>query len=205
MASKDRISKAGKRTARRSFRQDSAPSGRRPESTGGSAILIDSGEIHREFGPDLGRERKSDVRRMRAQRTVNRCPDPALSTPRDDSRSTARRADRANVKNQRNIDILGLTYLGGPSMWTYPPVIEALVDIGELEDFPSDKLPGFPERLSSWIPTLIEHRCSYGERGGFLRRESSGGEGRSQGREREAPNGRYHPLAAACTAALSLS
>lgn len=74
----------------------------------------------------------------------------------------------------RYIDILGITHLRGPNMWTYRPVLEALVDIGELEDFPSNKLPGFYERLSEWLPTLIEHRCSYGERGGFLRRLREG-------------------------------
>jgi cyanophycin synthetase len=59
-------------------------------------------------------------------------------------------------------------------MWTYRPVLEALVDIGQLEDFPSDKLPGFVDRLCAWLPTLVEHRCSYGERGGFLRRLQEG-------------------------------
>ena len=73
-----------------------------------------------------------------------------------------------------DIRILGLTHLNGPSMWTYQPALEALVDIGALEDFPSDKLPGFVDRLCAWLPTLIEHRCSYGERGGFVRRLQEG-------------------------------
>ncbi len=76
--------------------------------------------------------------------------------------------------NKRDIRILGITELRGPSMWTYRPVIEALVDIGELEDFPSNTLPGFYERLSAWLPGLVEHHCSYGERGGFLRRLREG-------------------------------
>lgn len=75
---------------------------------------------------------------------------------------------------QKTIDILRVTPLRGPSMWTYDPVLEALVDIGALEDFPSDKIPGFPERLAAWLPTLIEHRCSYEARGGFLRRLHEG-------------------------------
>jgi len=64
--------------------------------------------------------------------------------------------------------------LNGPNIWTYYPTLEALVDIGELEDFPSDKIPGFYDRLSEWLPSLIEHRCSYEERGGFLRRVMEG-------------------------------
>ena len=65
-------------------------------------------------------------------------------------------------------------YLRGPNIWTYRPVIEAWVDIGELEDFPSNTLPGFYERLTAWLPGLVEHRCGVGERGGFLLRLREG-------------------------------
>lgn len=65
-------------------------------------------------------------------------------------------------------------YLAGPNMWTYRSVIEAWLDIGDLEQFPSNKLPGFTERLTSWLPGLIEHRCGVGERGGFVRRLHEG-------------------------------
>ena len=75
---------------------------------------------------------------------------------------------------KRDIEILSVTYLRGPNMWSYLPAMEALIDIGELEDWPSDKVPGLPERLESWLPTLIEHRCSYDERGGFLKRLREG-------------------------------
>lgn len=76
--------------------------------------------------------------------------------------------------SHKDIQILRMTHLRGPSIWTYVPVIEALVDIGELEDFPSNTLPGFNERLSAWLPGLIEHRCSPGVRGGFLQRLETG-------------------------------
>ncbi len=74
----------------------------------------------------------------------------------------------------KNIEFLRITPLRGPNIWTYRPIIEAWVDIGDLEDAPSNKLPGFYERLSSWLPSLIEHRCSEGERGGFLQRLREG-------------------------------
>ena len=48
------------------------------------------------------------------------------------------------------------------------------MDIGELEDFPSNTLAGFVPRLRAWLPGLAEHRCSYGERGGFVRRLDEG-------------------------------
>ncbi|AJP57790.1 cyanophycin synthetase [Pandoraea vervacti] len=75
---------------------------------------------------------------------------------------------------KKDIEIFDVLSLRGPNMWTYRPVLEAWVDIGELEAFPSNKIPGFPERLSEWLPTLIEHRCSIGERGGFLQRLREG-------------------------------
>jgi cyanophycin synthetase len=37
---------------------------------------------------------------------------------------------------KKDIDILRVTYLRGPNIWTYRPVIEAWLDIGELENFP---------------------------------------------------------------------
>src|SRR5678815_3133140 len=74
----------------------------------------------------------------------------------------------------RDIKFLEVRHLNGPNIWTLRPVLEAIVDIGDLEDFPSNTIPGFYERLSSWLPSLIEHRCSYGERGGFLRRLKDG-------------------------------
>ncbi len=77
---------------------------------------------------------------------------------------------------RKYIEILSVRHLKGPSMWKYgpAPVLEALVDIHDLEDYPSNRLPGLYERLSAWIPSLIEHRCSYDERGGFLRRLREG-------------------------------
>ncbi|MGX9220589.1 cyanophycin synthetase [Massilia varians] len=77
-----------------------------------------------------------------------------------------------NKKN--DIKFLRVTHLRGPNIWTYRPVIEAWLDIGELEDFPSNTLPGFTERLTAWLPGLIEHRCGVGSRGGFLERLRDG-------------------------------
>ncbi|WP_334157098.1 cyanophycin synthetase [Oryzomicrobium sp.] len=75
---------------------------------------------------------------------------------------------------KKDIEFLRIVSLRGPNIWTYRPALEAWVDIGELEECPSNTIPGFYERLSSWLPSLIEHRCSYGERGGFLRRVQEG-------------------------------
>lgn len=76
--------------------------------------------------------------------------------------------------DKKQIQIIKTFFLRGPSIWTYRPVIEAWVDIGDLEDSPSNTIPGFYERLSSWLPSLVEHRCGIGERGGFLQRLREG-------------------------------
>lgn len=73
-----------------------------------------------------------------------------------------------------HIDILRVTHLDGPNIWTYRPVIEAWVNIHTLEDHPSNTLPGFYERLVALLPGLVEHECSPGVRGGFLQRLQEG-------------------------------
>jgi cyanophycin synthetase len=74
----------------------------------------------------------------------------------------------------KSIEILSVKHLRGPNMWTYHPVIEVWVDIGDLEDYPSNLIPGFYDRLVQALPSLVEHRCSVGETGGFLMRVKEG-------------------------------
>jgi cyanophycin synthetase len=74
------------------------------------------------------------------------------------------------MTKKNDIKFLRVSYLRGPNIWTYRPVLEAWLDIGELEDYPSNLLPGFTERLTAWLPGLVEHHCGVGYRGGFLER-----------------------------------
>jgi cyanophycin synthetase len=78
------------------------------------------------------------------------------------------------MTKKKDIEILRVMYLRGPNIWTYRPVIEAWLDIGELEDYPSNTIPGLTDRLTTWLPGLIEHRCGVGERGGFIERLREG-------------------------------
>ncbi len=63
--------------------------------------------------------------------------------------------------------------LRGPNIWSRYPVLEAWVDLQDLNRA-SDTFPGFTDRLIAWLPTMIEHRCSIGERGGFFQRLRTG-------------------------------
>ncbi|MEY2399620.1 MAG: cyanophycin synthetase, partial [Actinomycetota bacterium] len=62
----------------------------------------------------------------------------------------------------------------GANIWSYRPAIRLVVDLGGLEDFPTDKLPGFTEQLMTLLPNLVEHKCSRGKRGGFVERLEEG-------------------------------
>lgn len=64
--------------------------------------------------------------------------------------------------------------LRGPNLWANYPVVEAWLDLEDLKDSSSEELPGFNDRLKSWLPSLIEHRCSEGVRGGLFQRLDRG-------------------------------
>ena len=49
-----------------------------------------------------------------------------------------------------------------------------LVDLGVLEEFPSNRIPGFSDALVALLPTLEDHACSLGRRGGFITRLQEG-------------------------------
>ena len=76
--------------------------------------------------------------------------------------------------NKSDLDFLRVTHLRGPNIWTYRPVIEVVIDLGSLEEAPSNKIPGLYERLVDWLPGLVVHRCGVGEHGGFLERLRDG-------------------------------
>lgn len=72
------------------------------------------------------------------------------------------------------LDIREIHILRGPNIWANYPVLEAWVDLGGLNDVSSEEVPGFNERIKSWLPGMIEHRCSEGEHGGFFKRLDRG-------------------------------
>ena len=59
----------------------------------------------------------------------------------------------------------------GPNVWAHFPVIRHVIDLGELENWPTGKLgDAFVDALLEALPGLHEHGCSYREPGGFVRR-----------------------------------
>ena len=80
----------------------------------------------------------------------------------------------ASATRFADIRLQQITYLRGPNIWTYRPVLEVWLDLGKLEDYPSNLIPGFTDRLTTLLPALIEHHCGVGERGGFIQRLNEG-------------------------------
>lgn len=62
----------------------------------------------------------------------------------------------------------------GPHLYSLTPMVRIRVDLGPLEAWPSDRIPGFAERLERELPGLEAHGCCYGRRGGFLSRLREG-------------------------------
>ncbi|TRW98014.1 cyanophycin synthetase [Flavobacterium gawalongense] len=72
--------------------------------------------------------------------------------------------------------IIKVQALRGPNIWSIQrkKLIQMRLDLEEMEQFPTNKIEGFRERIETMFPTMIEHRCSEGCRGGFFSRVERG-------------------------------
>jgi len=70
--------------------------------------------------------------------------------------------------------IIQFRILSGPNYWSLRPCIQMLLDIGELEEKPTNKISGFYKRFTETFPSIYEHRCSVGKSGGFFQRVKDG-------------------------------
>lgn len=68
------------------------------------------------------------------------------------------------------IRLLSLDTLQGVNFWSTRPVTRVDVVVGAYDDISSAEVAGVTERLLEALPGLWEHRCSIGERGGFVTR-----------------------------------
>ncbi len=62
----------------------------------------------------------------------------------------------------------------GKNFWSLRPVTRMDLAVGAFDDISSADVPGVTERLLHVMPGLVEHRCSIGERGGFVLRLQRG-------------------------------
>ncbi|HEX6096300.1 MAG TPA: cyanophycin synthetase [Thermoanaerobaculia bacterium] len=74
----------------------------------------------------------------------------------------------------KTLVVLERLALMGPNLYAQFPCIKWKVDLGPWEDRPTNTIDGFSERLKARFPSLVEHRCSEGTRGGFFARVDDG-------------------------------
>lgn len=72
--------------------------------------------------------------------------------------------------------IVEIKVLRGPNYWSVrrPKLIQMKLDLEEMEQKPTNLIPGFKERLQQVFPGMYEHRCSVGKPGGFFERIEEG-------------------------------
>ena len=72
--------------------------------------------------------------------------------------------------------ILEINAMRGPNYWSVSrhKLIVMRLDIGELEERPTDTIRGFGSRLEKLFPGMHEHYCSKGRPGGFFERVQEG-------------------------------
>jgi cyanophycin synthetase len=103
-------------------------------------------------------------RTSRRAAPVTSLPDAAPSKP----------ATSNTAGPQPTLRIVETRVLRGANYWAKEPVIRQVVDLGVLEEYPSTKIPGFVDALIGRLPTLEDHACSLGRRGGFITRLREG-------------------------------
>lgn len=72
--------------------------------------------------------------------------------------------------------ILEIKVLKGPNFWSIrrPKLIQMKLDLEEMEERPTNHIPGFLDRLQKLFPSMYGHRCSVGQPGGFFQRVEEG-------------------------------
>lgn len=72
--------------------------------------------------------------------------------------------------------IIDIRAMRGPNYWSIRrhKLIVMKLDLEELEEKPTNHIPGFLERLKAMFPTMYEHRCSEDHEGGFFNRVQEG-------------------------------
>lgn len=72
--------------------------------------------------------------------------------------------------------ILEIKVMKGPNYWSVRrhKLVVMLLDLEDLEQKPTNLIPGFLDRIRNMFPTMYSHRCSEGVDGGFFKRAEEG-------------------------------
>jgi cyanophycin synthetase len=94
--------------------------------------------------------------------------------PRSVAKAERGATRRRGKKPTGALRILETRVYRGPNYWSYEPTIKLVVDLGVLEDFPSNTIKGFVEGLLDLLPEVGAHSCGTGKAGGFEHRLREG-------------------------------
>ena len=72
--------------------------------------------------------------------------------------------------------IVEIKIMRGPNYWSVrrTKLIQMKLDLEDMEQRPTNLIPGFKDRLAAMFPGMFEHRCSVGKPGGFFERVEEG-------------------------------
>ncbi|WP_253201197.1 cyanophycin synthetase [Sphingomonas quercus] len=81
---------------------------------------------------------------------------------------------RSRGVGARGIKVTERSVYRGPHLYSTRPMIRIQLDLRDLEQWPTDRLPHFTDQLLALLPGLATHGCSYRQPGGLLRRMRQG-------------------------------
>ena len=94
-------------------------------------------------------------------------------------------ASRKKLKPVGELKVVETRVFRGANYWSYDPAIKLVVDLGVLEQFPSNTIPGFVDGLLDMVPeigsALVRHRPGRRLRGAPARGHMAGPRGRARG------------------------
>lgn len=80
------------------------------------------------------------------------------------------KTDPATAQLTQGMSVSEVGVYRGPHYYSHTPMIRIQLDLGRMEEWPTNRIPGFTEALLSMLPGVGRHRCSLKVRGGFEKR-----------------------------------
>jgi cyanophycin synthetase len=100
--------------------------------------------------------------------------EPARTATRQGRRAAKTESPARKRPLRPDLKIVATYVFRGPNYWSYEPSVRLLVDLGNLEDWPSNTIRGFNTKLLKALPGVGQHSCSLGKVGGFAARLDDG-------------------------------
>ena len=100
--------------------------------------------------------------------------EPALSEPPPTGMFFTSKSDPGTHQLTAKMQVTEVGVYRGPHYYSHTPMIRIQLDLGRLEEWPSNRIAGFTDALLDLLPGVGRHGCSLRVRGGFERRLREG-------------------------------